>query len=117
MFSLMITPTMLTAYLALSPTAKALCTPAQWQANPDRCQQIFQDAKDNSAAFGRAVCNLVGQEPTPHGIWAANSYLLSEQTPGSALNYGQMQDAIGGAISYYCPQYNSIYTSYRATYP
>ena len=55
------------------------------------------------------ICNLVGQEPTPHGIWAANSYLLSEQ---DGLRYGQMQDAIGYAISNYCTQYSSIYSAY-----
>ena len=72
---------------------------------------------DGSAAFGEQyhmlICNLVGQEPTPHGIWAANSYLLSEQ---DGLRYGQMQDAIGYAISNYCTQYSSIYSAYRSRY-
>lgn len=75
---------------------------------------------DDSAVFGQqahiAICNMVGQEPTPHGIWAANSVLLTEQ--GSFdLNYGQMQKAIGYAIANYCPQYKDIYATYRQTYP
>lgn len=73
---------------------------------------------DRSSAFGEKyhvrICNDVGQEPTPHGIWAANSVLLSQQTE---LNYKQMQAAIGYAIHNYCPQYNSIYSAYRSTYP
>jgi hypothetical protein len=72
---------------------------------------------DKSTAFGEAhhqvICNYVGQEPTPHGIWAANSILMSE----SNLNYGQMQAAIGYAIKNYCPQYDSIYSAYRSRYP
>lgn len=74
---------------------------------------------DISAAFGEqnyvVICNLVGQEPTPHGIWAANSYLLSAQS--SNLNYQQMQNAIGYAIGNYCTQYTAIYGAYRSRYP
>ena len=33
---------MIAAQLALAPNAHALCTPQQWQANPDYCQQVFQ---------------------------------------------------------------------------
>lgn len=74
---------------------------------------------DTSADFGEenyiAICNLVGQEPTPHGIWAANSYLLTAQS--SNLNYGQMQSAIGYAIGNHCAQYTAIYGAYRSRYP
>src|SRR6516165_11625598 len=75
---------------------------------------------DNSMAFQfgdynhTVICNLIGQEPTPHGIWAANSYLLTVEAPGVNLNYGGMQKAIGYAINNYCPQYNSIYSAYRS---
>lgn len=60
------------------------------------------------------ICNLVGQEPTPRGIWAARSYLLSVD-PGD-LRYGQMLDAIGYAIGMYCPQYASIYQTYKTQF-
>lgn len=77
-------------------------------------------SNDLSVAFAnrnyQVVCNEVGQEPTPHGIWAANSVLLTEQT-GAQLNYSQMQLAIGYAIVNHCPQYTDIYNSYRARYP
>jgi hypothetical protein len=73
---------------------------------------------DTPAAFGernyQVICNYVGQEPSPHGIWAANSILLSQQQD---LNYGQMQAAIGVAISNHCSQYASIYSAYRSRYP
>jgi len=73
---------------------------------------------DSPAAFGernyQAICNLVAQEPTPHGIWAANSILLSEQMD---LNYGQMQTAIGIAIRNHCSRYSAIYSAYRSRYP
>lgn len=76
---------------------------------------------DKSTAFGEAnhevICNYVGQEPTPHGIWAANSVLLTQQPVGYELNYSQMQAAIGYAISKYCTQYSSIYSAYRTRYP
>lgn len=73
---------------------------------------------DNSSTFGeqnwRRICNQVGQEPTAHGIWAANSILLSQQR---VLNYKQMQDAIGYAIQNHCTQYASVYTAYRTQWP
>ncbi|MBY0288617.1 MAG: hypothetical protein K2X52_15945 [Mycobacteriaceae bacterium] len=73
---------------------------------------------DDAAAFGeynwQVICNYVGEEPTPHGIWAANSVLLTQQTIN--LNYGQMQDAIGYAIKDHCPQYTDIYIAYRSRY-
>jgi hypothetical protein len=76
---------------------------------------------DTPSAFGdrnrQVICNDVGQEPTPHGIWAANSVLLSEQQEYPGLNYGQMQVAIGYAISQNCPQYADIYNAYRSRYP
>ncbi|WP_133053080.1 hypothetical protein [Mycolicibacter minnesotensis] len=78
---------------------------------------------DNSSEFGEKyhlrICNDVGREPTPHGIWAANSILLSQQGGDryGRLNNKQMQAAIGYAIDNYCPQYSSIYSAYRSRYP
>ena len=78
---------------------------------------------DDSLAFQfgdynhAVICNLVGQEPTPHGIWAANSYLLTVQEVDLNLSYGKMQKAIGYAINNYCPEYRSIYSAYRSRYP
>jgi hypothetical protein len=76
---------------------------------------------DRSAEFGeqfyQTICNYVGQEPTAHGIWAANSVLLSQQSVPYQLDYKQMQNAIGYAIQNHCPQYNSIYSAYRAQWP
>ena len=75
---------------------------------------------DDAAAFGaenhKVICNLIAQEPTPHGIWAANSYLLTAQSVSLNLNYGQMQNAIGYAVSNYCPQFSQTYAAYRAKY-
>lgn len=75
---------------------------------------------DDSAAFGaenhEVICNLIAQEPTRRGIWAANSYLLTAQDISLNLNYGQMQKAIGYAVSNYCTQYAQIYSAYMAKY-
>ncbi len=75
---------------------------------------------DNSAEFGaenhEVICNLIAQEPTPHGVWAANSYLLTAQDVSLNLNYGQMQRAIGYAVSNYCTQYARVYSAYLAKY-
>ena len=76
---------------------------------------------DNSAAFGdenhQVICNLIAEEPTPHGFWATNSYLLTAQDVSVNLNYGQMQNAIEYAVVHYCIQYAKIYSAYRAKYP
>lgn len=76
---------------------------------------------DPSGAFGEenyaVICNLIGQEPTPHGIWGANSYLLTEQPVSLNLNYRQMQLAIAWAIAWHCPEYTAIYSAYRSRYP
>lgn len=75
---------------------------------------------DVSAAFGeenhQVICNLIAQEPTPHGIWAANSYLLTAQDVSLNMNYRQMQNAIGYAVSNHCPQFAQTYSAYRAKY-
>ncbi|MDQ1305632.1 MAG: hypothetical protein QG671_1464 [Actinomycetota bacterium] len=75
---------------------------------------------DDSAAFGaenhEVICNLIAQEPTTRGIWAANSYLLTAQDISLNLNYGQMQNAIGYAVNNYCTQYAQLYAAYRARY-
>ena len=75
---------------------------------------------DISAAFGeenhQVICDLIAQEPTPHGIWGANSYLLTAQDVSLNMNYRQMQNAIGYAVSNHCPQFAQTYASYRAKY-
>lgn len=77
-------------------------------------------ADDYSSIFGdkyhELICDLIAQEPTPHGIWAANSYLMSEQVGPYFLNYGEMQSAIGYAITGHCTQYRSIYSAYMGQY-
>lgn len=108
-----VTVATLMAGLVQAPSAQALCTPREWEANAAYCQQVFQDESDNWAQFSRSVCNMVGQEPTPHGIWAANSYFISVNN----VKYSEMQEWIGSAIYSFCPEYYPIYEAYRSRYP
>lgn len=102
--------------IVAAPSAHALCTPQQWQQNPSYCQQIFQEESQYNAGVSQLICDLVSQQPTPRGIWAALSYLLSEQR-GEMPDRGKVLDAMGPAINAYCPQYNSVYQAYRSSYP
>jgi len=112
-----ITTAMVTAQLAVAPSANALCTQQQWQVNPQQCQQIFQDESNYNAQAAKLVCNLVSQDPTPHGIWAALSYLMSEQSMSNPMPRYQILDAMGTAIFSYCPDYMPAYREYRSVSP
>lgn len=78
---------------------------------------------DKAQAFGDAnyqvICDYVAQEPTPHGIWAAISILLTQQEPiysAGGLNHRQMQSAVGYAINGHCPKFSAAYSAYRSQY-
>lgn len=90
----------------------------QWL--PDSTYSVPAPA-DISAAFGeenhQVICDLIAQEPTPHGIWGANSYLLTAQDVSLNMNYRQMQNASGYAVSNHCTQYAQVYAAYRSKYP
>lgn len=64
-------------------------------------------------AYSGAVCSELAADPQRHTIWSMVSVWMTQTN----LNYGELQEGIGYAIANYCPQYNSIYQSYRSYYP
>lgn len=108
---------MVAANLWLAPMADALCTPQQWQDYPAKCQQIFDDESRYNAQAAQLVCDLVRAEPTPRGVWAALSYVMSEQSFSESMPRYQILDAMGSAIFSYCPEYMAIYREYRSVSP
>jgi len=105
------------AHLGLTPTAYALCTPQQWQDYPAKCQQTSEAENRYNAQAAQLVCDLVSAEPTPRGVWAALSFLMSEDRSSVAMPRSQILNAMGSAIWWYCPQYMDVYREYRSISP
>jgi hypothetical protein len=89
--------------------AVGLAIPAASPASADN----FRSIQEFGDAYSGTICNELAGDPQRHTIWAMVSVWMTQTN----LNYGQLQQGIGYAISSYCPQYNGIYQSYRSYYP
>lgn len=73
----------------------------------------FTSIQQFGDAYSSIICSELAQEPVRKTIWRQVSVWMTQTN----LNYGQLQQGIGYAVSSYCPQYNGIYQSYRSYYP
>ena len=64
--------------------------------------------------FGKRICVDLSQDSGQRTFWTIHSFYLSEL--GNAMNYDDIQHAMGTSVARYCPQYYDEYEYYLSIY-